>query len=511
MKKLVSIATGIILSALVSATVSAEIITEEKIFDLSSIFNNHIYDYNTSWSPNTLGNSYEHDRGANSYWGKNRLWAWSGSDEKKFASIVDENYEKANDEVRFRFSPVTNNDVGRPENKDTLMIPKEGYTIDLEATGNSSNYESIYFAATARAKDDTEKTAIAQSGIDNYEIIVAYADDTTEELTLKIHGGLNENADTLFIKAYASMLYGNSNPSPLCIHYYKIECDSTKIVKSVTFKAPENCTTEGKIIVWAMTGYESVAEKIAMDIEALGDDATLEQLRTVLEKIEAYKEKGGLETDISNYDKFQSLLGQYVTVKDTKVVNTLRGAKITVEFSGLIEHDSFKGEILKENEALTDYFTYSLTDDEDNTTAVIDVEYIIDYDAVYKLSLSNEIRRGSGKEMVGKYDFEYQPQEFLVVKEKSAQKEGNIITYNVKFDKQYDVEDTVNYFFTIGIYSDKNELMAVDYKVGTVETLTNMEGTIAVPEGKTGKLKCYMLNSKDLKSLIKGFEITMEW
>ena len=129
MKKLFKITTGVIFSILISATAYAENITEEKIFDLSSVFNNHIYDYQTSWATGLLGNGYSLDRAENSYWGTNLLWVMDGQpEENRFSSLIDENYEKANDDVRFRFSPTQNNSVGIPTKKDTLMVPKEGYT-----------------------------------------------------------------------------------------------------------------------------------------------------------------------------------------------------------------------------------------------------------------------------------------------------------------------------------------------------------------------------------------------
>jgi len=510
MKKLLKIATSVVFSVILSATVYAEDITEEKIFDLSTVFNNHIYDYKTAWGTGLLGNGYEHNRAENSYWGTNLLWARDGTPvEKIFSSIIDENFEKANEYVRFRFSPVTNKAVGTPANKDTLMVPKEGYTLDLESIGAVSNYESIYFAATARAKNDTEKAAVAQGGLSGYEVTVTYEDDTTEETILTIHGGLNENAYTLFIKAYASMLYGNSNPSPLCIHYYKLECDSSKAVKSVTFKASDGCTTEGKIIVWAMTGYESVASKIGSDILALGTEPTLEDLRAILKKIDAYKEKGGKEEDIPNFDAYKTFLAEYVSVDNAELIQSVRGAKIKVEFSGLISHESFGAEILKGDMKMEDYFTHTLSDENNKTTALIDIPYVTEYDAAYKLILNDTITSVNGKAMVSKFEFEYEPKEFLKVKVKSANVSENILSYNVEFEKQFEYGEDVKYFFTIGMYSD-DKLLAVDYKTGTVEEIISLTGEMSLSQDFEGVVKCHMLNSTDLKTLVRSFEITVE-
>lgn len=510
MKKLFKVAAGAISFILISVTAYAENITEEKIFDLSTVFNNHIYDYKTSWSPNTLGNGYSLDRASNGYWGTNLLWAWDGSPaEQRFSSLIDENFEKANDYVRFRFSQLSNERVGISGNKDTLMIPKEGYTLDFESIGAVSNYDNIYFAATARAKNDSEKAAVAMGGLSDYAVTVTYEDDTTQEATLTIRGGLNENADSLFLKAYASMLYGNSNPSPLCIHYYKLDCDSSKAVKSVTFKASEGCQTEGKIILWAMTGYESVAAKIGSDILALGTEPSLDDLRAISEQIEAYKEKGGNEEDIPSINIYKGFLAEYVSVKDIELTQSIRGAKIKVEFSNLIQHESFSAEILKDDTALEEYFTYTLSDDEVKTIALIDIPYVTDYDSVYKLVLNNSIIGINGKAMVSVFKFDYEPKEFLKVKEKSASVAENVLSYSVGFEKQFEVTEAVKYFFTIGMYSD-GKLVAVDYKTGTDEDTITLTGELNVPEGFSGIVKCHMLSSKDLKTLAKSFEITIE-
>ena len=323
MKKIIKIAIAICF-LMIYATAMASEITEERIFDLSTVFNNHIYDYKTAYKHNTygedvLGNGMPHDRAASGYWGRNLLWTFDGQPaESRFISMLDENFEKANDEVRFRFSPVSAQTAGLIQYKDTLMIPKEGYTLSLEEIGSVSNYDSIYFAATARAKDDSEKESIAESGLDNYEVTVTYEDGTTKKSTLKIHGGLNENPETLFIRANASMLGGNKNPSPLCIHYYKLECNSAKNVKAISFKAPANCETEGKIILWAMTGYMSMASEIENEIDALSDNSTVGEMNAILKRIEEYKELGGMETDISNLDKLQRMLKEYEKLKTSE-------------------------------------------------------------------------------------------------------------------------------------------------------------------------------------------------
>ena len=59
------------------------------------------------------------------------------------------------------------------------------------------------------------------------------------------------------------------------------------------------------------------------------------------------------------------------------------------------------------------------------------------------------------------------------------------------------------------MYSD-DKLLAVDYKTGTVEELISVTDEISLPEGFSGTVKCHMLNSKDLKTLVNSFEITVE-